>query len=105
MEPRPHSWIAAATDRSILRRSVVTCLIVGALLTVINQGDVLIRGQVDAIVALKIALTFLVPFVVATMSGAAAIRVHMRNEYVQREASRGPGEGDLRAELPDDRRG
>jgi hypothetical protein len=36
---RFRSWISAASDRTILRRSVVTCLIVGAILTVTNQGD------------------------------------------------------------------
>jgi hypothetical protein len=71
---RSRSWISAASDRMILRRSVVTCLIVGAILTVINQGDRLLRGDFDAVMALRIGLTFLVPFVVATVSGAAVIR-------------------------------
>jgi hypothetical protein len=71
---RFRSWISAASDRTILRRSVVTCLIVGAILTVINQGDRLLRGEFDAAMAWKIGLTFFVPFVVATISGAAVIR-------------------------------
>jgi hypothetical protein len=78
---RGRSWIAAATDRAILRRSVVTCLIVGAILTAINQGDALVRGEFDSAMAWKIGLTFLVPLVVATMSGAAAIRVHLRDDH------------------------
>ncbi|MGH2819086.1 MAG: nitrate/nitrite transporter NrtS [Actinomycetota bacterium] len=68
------SWISAASDRTILRRSIVTCLVVGAILTVINQGDRLLRGEFDAAMGWKIGLTFLVPFVVATISGAAVIR-------------------------------
>jgi hypothetical protein len=71
---RFRSWIAAASDRTILRRSVATCLIVGAILTVINQGDRLVRGEFDVAMAWKIGVTFLVPFVVATFSGAAVIR-------------------------------
>jgi len=71
---RFRSWISAASDRTILRRSVVTCLIVGAILTVINQGDRFLRGEFDGAMAWKIGLTFLVPFVVATISGAAVIR-------------------------------
>jgi len=78
-----------------LRRSVVTCLVVGALLTVINQGDRLIRGELDATMAWQIGLTFLVPFVVATFSGAAAIRRHNEEQHSLAEnhgiAKREPG--------------
>ena len=52
----------------------MTCLFVGALLTVINHGDQLIRGELDTTMAWQIGLTFLVPFIVATTSGAAAMR-------------------------------
>jgi hypothetical protein len=52
----------------------MTCLIVGAILTAINQGDRLLRGEFGAAMGWKIGLTFLVPFVVATFSGAAVIR-------------------------------
>jgi hypothetical protein len=79
-------WLAAATDRSILGRSIVTCLIVGALLTFINHGDEFVRGEFDAGMAWQIGLTFLVPFVVATMSGAAAL---------QGRASRSDAEGQV----------
>lgn len=71
---RLRTWTAATSDRGILRRSIVTCLIVGALLAVINHGDELIRGEFDSTMAWQIGLTFLVPFIVATLSGAAAIR-------------------------------
>lgn len=67
---RVRSWIQAASDPAILRRSVVTCLIVGTVLTTINQGDRLLRGELDATVAWKIGLTFLVPFVVADHLGS-----------------------------------
>ncbi|MCI0346649.1 MAG: nitrate/nitrite transporter NrtS [Chloroflexi bacterium] len=71
---RLQSWVSAASNRTLLRRSVVTCLVVGAILTAINQGDRLLRGELDAAMGLRIGLTFLVPFVVATLSGAAVIR-------------------------------
>jgi hypothetical protein len=71
---RLRAWISAATDRAILGRSIVTCLIVGALLTVINHGDQLLRGEFNSVLAWQVGLTFLVPFVVATTSGAAAIQ-------------------------------
>jgi hypothetical protein len=56
----------------IPKRSVGVAVIVGTLLNFINQGDVLIRGaHVDA---LKIALTYLVPYCVATY-GAVSYRL------------------------------
>ena len=80
---RLRSWTVASSDRAILRRSIVTCLIVGALLTVINHGDELIRGEFDSTMAWQIGLTFLVPFVVATVSGAAAVRSRPGDRHAQ----------------------
>jgi hypothetical protein len=71
---RLRSWVSAASDRALLRRSILTCLLVGAILTAINQGDRLLRGEFDTGMGWKIGLTFLVPFVVATISGAAVIK-------------------------------
>jgi hypothetical protein len=65
---------SAATDRAILGRSAIMCLVVGAVLTFINHGDQLIRGEFDSSLLWKVPLTFLVPFLVATFFGAAAIR-------------------------------
>jgi hypothetical protein len=73
------SWLAAASDRATLRRSAATSLIVGTLLTVINHGDKLLLGQVDGSIAWRIVLTFVVPFVVATVS-AASVRRERRSE-------------------------
>src|SRR3990170_1257927 len=91
------SWASAAADRAILRRSVVTCLIVGAVLTVINQGDRLVRGEFDATMAWKIGLTFLVPFLVSTISGAAVIRSRpsSRREYPDVPAASQAPDADL----------
>lgn len=70
---RLRSCVSAASDRALLRRSIITCLVVGTILTVMNQGDRLLRGEFDAATGWKIGLTFLVPFVVATISGVAVI--------------------------------
>jgi hypothetical protein len=74
-------WLAAATDRVILGRSIVMCLVVGAILTAINHGDQLIRGEFDSAMAWKVGLTFVVPFLVATISGAAAIHSRDRDRH------------------------
>jgi len=71
---RVRTWITIATNRVVLRRSLVTCVVVGVVLTAINHGDALSRGDIGPTRALQVALTFLVPFLVATISTTAAIR-------------------------------
>ena len=51
---------------SLLRRSLLTALVVGTVLTAINQGNVMLRGDFPADLAWKIPLSYLVPFCVAT---------------------------------------
>lgn len=65
----------AIVYRPVLRRSLEISVIVGSLLTIINQGDVLMRGAITALVVLKICLTYMVPFCVATYSALAANHV------------------------------
>jgi hypothetical protein len=50
-------------------------LIVGTIVNLINQGDVLLHGQ--HLNLLKVALTYTVPYVVATY-GAVSFRLHTR---------------------------
>lgn len=60
---------------SLLRRSLVTALVVGTALTAINQGNVLIAGEFPASLYWKIPLTYSVPFCVATWGALANTRV------------------------------
>ncbi len=56
----------------ILHRSLKVALIVGTLLNLINQGDRLFgAGDIDWV---KLVLTFLVPFCVATFGAWAALK-------------------------------
>ena len=50
----------------MLRRSLIIALIVGTLLTAINQGNIMAQGHFPAGLAWKIPLTYCVPFFVAT---------------------------------------
>ena len=50
----------------MLKRSLVVCLVVGTVLTLINQGDVLLVGDWNASFYWKIPLTYSAPFLVAT---------------------------------------
>jgi hypothetical protein len=50
----------------LLRRSIIVALVVGTILTLLNQGDVLVSGSWDNALYWKTPLTYCVPFMVAT---------------------------------------
>jgi hypothetical protein len=64
--------------RDIVLRGLKTGLFVGTILVAINQGDMILSGQLDASAAWKIPLTYLVPYCVATYGAVAAIRAYDR---------------------------
>jgi hypothetical protein len=68
-----NNWLEIATGRDVLGRGVKVGLIVGTILTTINQGDVILAGEVTAGVAGKILLTYCVPFCVSTYASIASI--------------------------------
>jgi hypothetical protein len=57
-----------------LVRTISIALIVGTVLFLINQLDVVIRGDATIVVWLKSALTYLVPFVVSNLGVLVATR-------------------------------
>ena len=58
----------------MLRRSAIVALVVGTILTLLNQGDGLLSGQWVNALYWKIPLTYCVPFLVATYGSLAAAR-------------------------------
>ena len=50
----------------MLRRSFYTAIVVGSVLTAINQGNLIFDGRFPADLAWKVPLTYVVPFCVAT---------------------------------------
>jgi hypothetical protein len=62
----PVCWRHALLHGPMLRRSLLTALVVGTVLVAINQGNVLLDGDLPAALAWKIPLTYAVPFSVAT---------------------------------------
>lgn len=50
-----------------LRRTATIALIVGTLLTAINQGDVLLGGAATSTTWVKCAMNFVVPFCVSNL--------------------------------------
>ena len=64
-------WECAAAP-GVPRRSLGAALVVGTILNLINQGDALFAGR--ALDWTKLALTYIVPYCVATY-GAVAFRL------------------------------
>lgn len=71
-------WLTLAFRRDIVLRGLKVAAIVGTILVAINQGDLILGGQLGATAAWKIPLTYLVPYCVATYGGVSAIRAGER---------------------------
>ena len=67
-----NSLLQLALSNGIPRRSLYAALVVGTLLNLINQGDVLWAGA--TLDSLKLVLTYLVPYGVATYGAISGAR-------------------------------
>ena len=68
------AWLEIALEPAVVRRALAFGVIVGALLIAINHGDAILRGELDAVRAVKMGLTVMVPYLVSTISSVGAIR-------------------------------
>ena len=66
--------VRLALKPSVVKRALKYAVVVGAILITINHGDALLRGDVSAGRAFKMALTVVVPYVVSTLSSVGALR-------------------------------
>jgi anti-sigma factor RsiW len=72
-EPPPaRRALAICLERASLRRTLAIALVVGTILTSVNQGDVLLAGAATWLTGVKIAMNFVVPFVVSNLGLLAA---------------------------------
>jgi hypothetical protein len=71
--------------REHLRRTAKIALVVGTILTLINQADVIIRGDAEALTWVKIILNYCVPFVVSNLGLLAGKRAEAETESSARE--------------------
>ena len=79
--------MCALRQAPMLRRSAAIALIVGTLLIVINQADVIFGGHASTALIWKIPLTVMVPFVVATLGALTnSRRTIPREEHEVRRA-------------------
>lgn len=66
--PALRCWRHAVVYGPVFRRALQVAAVVGTILFVINQLNVVLAGKTTSVVLLKIVLTYLVPFLVSTYS-------------------------------------
>ena len=59
--------LAYCAQRRHLRRTIRIALVVGVILSAINQGNVILASEATTLVWIKCALNFCVPFVVSNL--------------------------------------
>lgn len=67
-------WLQLAARRDVVTRARRVALPARRILTVINQGDMILSGMLTPAVIARIALTFCVPYCVSTYAAVEAIR-------------------------------
>ena len=72
-------WVRIALRPDICRRSLKIALVVGSILVLINYGDRLLEGSISTKDLLKMAMTFCVPFCVATYSAVCSVKQTQMN--------------------------
>jgi hypothetical protein len=65
----------ALLDPRVRDRAVRVALVVGVVLFAVTQLDVVLRGEISALVVAKIALTFVVPYLVSSYSALQVNRL------------------------------
>ncbi len=89
------SWWHFAASEGTPGYALVMGLVVGTILTAINQGDVILAGEMPS--PIKAGLTYMVPYCVATYGAVTAKRAAWRRQNgrngaqapVRPEATRG----------------
>ncbi len=75
--PTLRCWRHAVFYGPVFRRALQVAAVVGTLLFAINQLGAVLSGMVTSVVVLRIALTYVVPFLVSTYSALNINRLRM----------------------------
>ena len=67
-------------NMGLLKKSLIASLLVGTILTVINQGDLVVSRNYQIAMLWKIPLTYTIPFLVATWGAVTNSRVSRLNQ-------------------------
>ena len=73
----PREALRICLRREHLRRTLKIAVVVGTILTLINQLDVIIRGDATALTWVKATLNYCVPFIVSNLGLLAGKRAEL----------------------------
>jgi hypothetical protein len=76
----PSEALRICFRREHLRRTVSIALVVGTILTLINQLDVILKGDAIALTWVKAGLNYCVPFIVSNLGLLAGKRAETEHE-------------------------
>ena len=62
-----------ASNYSIVKKTVLTSMIVGTILNLINQGNLIFTNQIAELSVTKMTITYLTPFMVSIYSTTTAL--------------------------------
>ena len=68
-------WRHVISHPAVYRRSLLTALVVGTILTTINQGNLILSHGFSQEILIKMGLTYCVPFFVSTSGALGAARI------------------------------
>lgn len=74
------SWFKTAKNKTIQKNGLLISILVGSILNLINQGDVILSGSLTEIHCPKIILTYCVPYCVAVFAGTEAARKSQQSQ-------------------------
>jgi hypothetical protein len=72
--------LAICSERDHLRRTIRIALVVGTILTLINQLDIIVNGTADALTWVKCGLNYCVPFIVSNLGLLAGRRADLSRD-------------------------
>lgn len=84
--PSPVSWatpregVRVLLARSTLWRTLRIALVVGTLLSLINQGDLIAAGEANAMMWLKVFANYMIPWAVSSLGSLSATRTAAAQE-------------------------
>ncbi len=64
----------SASRPTVFQRCGMVALIVGTLHSLLNQGDLIVSGLLDRVVALRIIGKYVIPFIVSNLGTMTSLR-------------------------------
>ncbi len=77
---RPREALVLLLCGATARTCLPVALVVGTLLSLVNQADVVLRGAADATVWAKVLANLVIPFLTSSAGALLAVRQHAVNQ-------------------------